>query len=65
MNENHPHALALYVMHYNFGRPHQTRTKANRGIKRTPGDGGGCGRSRLDARGSCDPARVYVKLHHY
>ncbi|MEX2181687.1 MAG: IS1 family transposase [Gemmatimonadaceae bacterium] len=34
--ENHAHALALYFMHYNFCRPHQTLTKAKGGIKQTP-----------------------------
>jgi IS1 family transposase len=34
--ENHAHAVSLYFMFYNFCRPHQTLTKANRGIKQTP-----------------------------
>ena len=34
--ENHGHALALYFMHYNFARPHQTLTQAKGGIKQTP-----------------------------
>jgi hypothetical protein len=33
---NHAHAVSLYFMFYNFCRPHQTLTKANRGIKQTP-----------------------------
>ncbi len=40
--ENHEHALALYFMHYNFARVHQTPA-------RDPGHGSGRGRSRLDA----------------
>ena len=34
--ENHKHAVALHFMHYNFCRPHQTLTKANRGVLKTP-----------------------------
>lgn len=34
--ENHKHAVALHFMHYNFCRPHQTLTKANKGILKTP-----------------------------
>ena len=34
--ENHAHAVSLFFMHYNFCRPHQTLTKANRGIHTTP-----------------------------
>lgn len=34
--ENHAHAVSLYFMHYNFGGPHQTLTKAAKGIKTTP-----------------------------
>ena len=34
--ENHKHAVALHFMYYNFCRPHQTLTKANKGIHRTP-----------------------------
>lgn len=34
--ENHRHAVALYFMHYNFCRPHQTLTKQANGIHRTP-----------------------------
>lgn len=34
--ENHVHAIALYFMHYNFCRKHQTLTAANGGIHTTP-----------------------------
>ncbi len=34
--ENHVHAIALYFMHYNFCRKHQTLTTANGGIHTTP-----------------------------
>jgi len=34
--ENHEHAVSLFFMFYNFCKPHDTLTKANRGIKRTP-----------------------------
>ena len=34
--ENHVHATALYFMHYNFCRIHQTLTKQHRGIHQTP-----------------------------
>ncbi len=34
--ENHAHAVALYFMHYNFCRPHQTLTKKANGVKVTP-----------------------------
>ncbi len=34
--ENHLYAVALHFMHYNFCRPHQTLTRANRGIHTTP-----------------------------
>src|SRR6266540_3542389 len=34
--ENHAHAVALHFVHYNFCRPHQTLTKAARGVYRTP-----------------------------
>lgn len=34
--ENHAHAVSLFFMHYNFCRPHQTLTKANKGIHTTP-----------------------------
>lgn len=34
--ENHAHSVSLFFMFYNFCRPHQTLTKANRGIKQTP-----------------------------
>jgi IS1 family transposase len=34
--ENHEHAVALHFMHYNFCRPHQTLTKANKGVLKTP-----------------------------
>lgn len=34
--ENLAHAVSLHYMHYNFGRPHQTLTKANDGTKTTP-----------------------------
>lgn len=34
--ENHAHAVSLYFMFYNFCRPHQTLTKAAKGIKTTP-----------------------------
>lgn len=34
--EHHAAAVALYFVHYNWCRPHQTLTKANRGIYRTP-----------------------------
>lgn len=33
--ENHAHAVSLHFMHYNFGRPHMTLTKAA-GTKTTP-----------------------------
>lgn len=34
--ENHGHAIALHFMHYNFCRPHQTLTKAAKGVHTTP-----------------------------
>ena len=34
--ENHALATALYFMHYNFCRIHQTLTKRAKGIHRTP-----------------------------
>lgn len=34
--ENHAAAISLHFMHYNFGRPHQTLTKARGGIHTTP-----------------------------
>lgn len=34
--ENHAHAVSLNFMFYNYCRPHQTLTKAARGIKTTP-----------------------------
>jgi len=34
--ENHVHAIALYFMHYNFCRKHETLTKAAGGIHTTP-----------------------------
>jgi IS1 family transposase len=34
--ENHAAATALYFVHYTFCRSHQTLTKANRGIYKTP-----------------------------
>ncbi len=34
--ENHAHAFALFAMHYNFCRVHQTLTKAAGGVQRTP-----------------------------
>ena len=34
--EHHAAAVALYFVHYNWCRPHQTLTKANRGIYKTP-----------------------------
>lgn len=34
--ENHAYATALYFMHYNFCRVHQTLTKRAKGIQRTP-----------------------------
>ena len=34
--ENHKHAVALHFMYYNFCRPHQTLTKANKGVLKTP-----------------------------
>lgn len=34
--ENHAHAVALHFVHYNFCRPHQTLTRAAKGIHRTP-----------------------------
>lgn len=34
--ENHAHAFAIMMMHYNYYRPHQTLTKAAKGIKTTP-----------------------------
>jgi len=33
---NHAHAVSLYFMFYNYCRPHQTLTKAARGIHTTP-----------------------------
>src|SRR6266700_2402101 len=33
---NHAHAVALHFVHYNFCRPHQTLTRAAKGIYRTP-----------------------------
>lgn len=34
--ENHMHAVSLFMMHYNFARPHHTLTKAKGGIHTTP-----------------------------
>jgi IS1 family transposase len=34
--ENHIHAMALYFMHYNFCRKHQTLTRAKGGVHTTP-----------------------------
>jgi IS1 family transposase len=34
--ENHAHAVSLFFMFYNFCKPHQTLTKAAKGIKTTP-----------------------------
>ncbi len=34
--ENHAHAFAIHMMHYNYCRAHQTLTKAADGIKTTP-----------------------------
>lgn len=34
--ENHTHAVSLHFMNYNFCRPHQTLTKANKGVHKTP-----------------------------
>ncbi len=34
--ENHRHSIALHFFYYNWCRPHQTLTKATRGIHRTP-----------------------------
>ncbi len=34
--ENHAHAVSLFMLHYNFCRPHQTLTKAKKGIHTTP-----------------------------
>src|ERR1035437_2260670 len=33
---NHPYSVDLHMMHYNYCRPHQTLTKAAKGIKTTP-----------------------------
>ena len=33
---NHAHAVALHFVHYNFCRPHQTLTRAAKGVYRTP-----------------------------
>lgn len=35
--ENHAHAVALHMVHYNFCRVHGTLTKRNKGIHTTPG----------------------------
>ncbi|MCH7489710.1 MAG: IS1 family transposase [Gemmatimonadetes bacterium] len=35
--ENHAHAVALHMVHYNFCRLHGTLTKRNKGIHTTPG----------------------------
>ena len=34
--ENHGHSFALFMMHYNFCRVHQTLTREKRGIHTTP-----------------------------
>lgn len=34
--ENHAHAVSLFFLHYNYSRPHQTLTKAAKGVKTTP-----------------------------
>lgn len=34
--ENHAHAVSLHFMFYNYCRPHQTLTKAKKGVKTTP-----------------------------
>lgn len=34
--ENHVHAIALHFVHYNWCRPHQTLTKAARGVHTSP-----------------------------
>jgi IS1 family transposase len=34
--ENHAHAFAIHMMHFNYCRPHQTLTKAAGGVKTTP-----------------------------
>jgi len=34
--EKHAHAVSLHFTHYNYYRPHQTLTKAAKGIKTTP-----------------------------
>ena len=34
--ENHAHAVALHMVHYNFCRVHGTLTKRNKGIHTTP-----------------------------
>lgn len=34
--DNHAHAVSLHFMHYNYCRPHQTLTKAAKGVKTTP-----------------------------
>jgi IS1 family transposase len=34
--ENHAHAVSLHFMFYNYCRPHQTLTKAAKGVKTTP-----------------------------
>ena len=34
--ENHMHAVSLFMMHYNFARPHHTLTKARGGVHTTP-----------------------------
>jgi hypothetical protein len=34
--ENHAYAVALFFLHYNYCRPHQTLTKAASGAKTTP-----------------------------
>jgi hypothetical protein len=33
---NHAHAVSLFFLYYNYCRPHQTLTKAARGVKTTP-----------------------------
>ncbi len=39
--ENHAHAVSLFLLHYNCCRPHQTLTKAARGVKTTPATASG------------------------
>ena len=59
--QNHAHAFAIHMMHFNFARPHQTLTKKAKGIQTTPAMA--CGLTdhvwtAEDVAGLMDPTRL-------